>query len=175
MKLRINIKNKTSPNPQLSTQARTCNCINKSSCPLNNKCLSDYVLYQANVTSAIDCYGNKVQYGINETANHRKSFKNLKIQNRHCILQQNLETKGKNKNLDISWEILGIHQSMELLGEQKYHVRKSLVTCATQLAGSLLLKMLKYLEVMLNIFGIFPREENCRIFNGLCKYVFINH
>ena len=32
------------------------------------------------------------------------------------------------------------------------HVRKSLVICATQLAGGLLLKMLKYFEVMLNIF-----------------------
>ena len=32
------------------------------------------------------------------------------------------------------------------------HVRKALVICATQLAGGLLLKMLKYFEVMLNIF-----------------------
>ena len=30
--------------------------------------------------------------------------------------------------------------------------KKSLVICATQLAGSLLLKMLKYFEIMLNIF-----------------------
>ena len=32
------------------------------------------------------------------------------------------------------------------------HVRKSLATCATQLAGGLLLKKLKYFEVMLNNF-----------------------
>ena len=36
--------------------------------------------------------------------------------------------------------------------EQEKHVRKSLVICATQLAGGLLLKKLKYFEVMLNIF-----------------------
>ena len=41
---------------------------------------------------------------------------------------------------------------MELQYEQELHVRKSLVTCATQLAGGLLLKRLKYFEVMLNIF-----------------------
>ena len=35
-------------------------------------------------------------------------------------------------------------------------LRKSLVICATQLAGRILLKQLKYLEVMLNIFE-FPR------------------
>ena len=38
---------------------------------------------------------------------------------------------------------------------------KSLVICVTQLAGGLLLKMLKYFEV--KHFLIFPREGNCRI------------
>ena len=40
---------------------------------------------------------------------------------------------------------------MELY-EQEQHVRKSIAICATQLAGGLLLKRLKYFEVMLNIF-----------------------
>ena len=35
MKSRINI-HKTVANPQPSAQARTCNCINKSKCALNN-------------------------------------------------------------------------------------------------------------------------------------------
>ena len=34
---------------------------------------------------------------------------------------------------------------MELLYEQKQHVIKALVVCATQLAGGLLMKMNKYL------------------------------
>ena len=55
---------KTSTNPQLPTQARACNRINKSSCPLNNKCLSNNLLYKSNVTSTIENYGNKVYYGI---------------------------------------------------------------------------------------------------------------
>ena len=65
-----------------SAQARTCNCINKSKCPLNNKCLSNNVLYKANITSESENYRNKIYYGISETkfksryANHRKSFKN---------------------------------------------------------------------------------------------------
>ena len=41
---------------------------------------------------------------------------------------------------------------MELKYEEEQHSRKSLVKCATQLAGGLLLKMLKYFEVTLNIF-----------------------
>ena len=43
MKSRINIHNKTVTNPQPSAQARTCNCINKSKCLLNNKFLSNNV------------------------------------------------------------------------------------------------------------------------------------
>ena len=35
---------------------------------------------------------------------------------------------------------------------RKQYVRKSLVICATHLAGGLLLKILKYFKVMLNIF-----------------------
>ena len=65
-----------------SAQARTCNCINKSKYLLNNKCLSNNILYKANITSTSENYKNKIYYGISETkfksryANHRKSFEN---------------------------------------------------------------------------------------------------
>ena len=49
MKSRINIHNKKVTKAKPSVQARTYNCINKSKCPLNNKCLSNNVLYKANV------------------------------------------------------------------------------------------------------------------------------
>ena len=45
-----------------------------------------------------------------------------------------------------------LFDGMKLQYEQEWHVRKSLVICATKLAGGLLLKMLKYFKVMLNIF-----------------------
>ena len=50
MKSRTNIHNKTVTKTQPSARARTGNCINKFKCPLNNKCLSNNVLYKANVT-----------------------------------------------------------------------------------------------------------------------------
>ena len=40
------------------------------------------------------------------------------------------------------------------------YVRKSLVICTTQLIGDLLLKMLKYFEVMLIIFEFSLEKEN---------------
>ena len=67
MKSRINIHNKKVTKAKPSAQARTCNCINKSKCPLNNKCLSNNVLYKANITSASENYRNKIYHGISET------------------------------------------------------------------------------------------------------------
>ena len=52
MESRINIHNKKVAKAKPSAQTRTCNCINKLKCPLNNKCLSNNVLYKANITSS---------------------------------------------------------------------------------------------------------------------------
>ena len=67
MKSRINIRNKKVTKAKPSTQARTCNSINKSKYPLNNKCLSNNVLYKANIISTSENYRNKIYYGISET------------------------------------------------------------------------------------------------------------
>ena len=100
IKSRINIHNKKVTKAKPSAQTRTCKCINKLKCPLNNKCLSNNVLYKANITSESENYRNKIYYGMSETkfksryANHRKSFKKQKLQNRHWTFQWNLEVKG---------------------------------------------------------------------------------
>ena len=60
MKSRINIYKKTVTKAQPSAQARTCNCINKSKRPLNNKCLSNTVLYKASITLTTENYRNKI-------------------------------------------------------------------------------------------------------------------
>ena len=62
MKSRINIHNKTVTKAQSSAQARTCNCLNKSKCPLNNKCLSNNILYKANMTSTKENYKNILRH-----------------------------------------------------------------------------------------------------------------
>ena len=51
---------------------------------------------------------------------------------------------------------------MKLKYKQETQVRKCLVVCATQLAGGLLLKKLKYLEAMLNNFEIFLHSCSCK-------------
>ena len=116
-KSRMNIHSKKVTKAKLSAQARTCNCINKSKCLLNSKCLSNNVLYKANVTSTSENYRNKIYYGISETKfksryeNHRKSFKNRNYKTDTELSNEIWKLKEQNKNADISWEILGIHQS----------------------------------------------------------------
>ena len=104
------------PKAKLSAQARTCNCINKSKCPLNNKCLSNNVLYKANITSESENYRNKIYYGISETkfksryANHQKSFKNRNYKIDTELSNEIWKLKEQSKNAGISSEVLGTCQ-----------------------------------------------------------------
>ena len=110
MKSRINIHNKKVAKAIPSAQARTCNCINKSKYPLNNKCLSNNILYKANITSMSENYKNKTYYGISETkfksqyANHRKSFENRNYKTDIELSNEIWKLKEQNKNADISWK-----------------------------------------------------------------------
>ena len=73
-------------NPPKDNIARTCNCIRKHQCPLNEKCLTNNVLYQASITTNEENPKTKIYYGICETAfklryaNHKKTFNNIKYQ-----------------------------------------------------------------------------------------------
>ena len=64
---------------------------------------------------------------------------------------------------------------MKIQYEKEWHVRKCLLISATPLAGDILLKQLKYFEVMLDIIEFSPRVKNCRILSGLYKLVFMSH
>ena len=84
IKSTIKIHNKKVTKAKPLAQARTYNYINKSKCSLNNRCLSNNVLFKANITSETEDYRNITYCGISETkfksryANHGKSFKNRK-------------------------------------------------------------------------------------------------
>ena len=46
---------------------KTCNCMNKELCPLDNKCLTDNIVYEATITSNQAEYGPRTYIGISET------------------------------------------------------------------------------------------------------------
>ena len=57
-----------------------CNCANKKQCPLNGQCLTESIVYQANITANIPVYKEKVYLGVSETTfkvrygNQKQSF-----------------------------------------------------------------------------------------------------
>ena len=71
--------NKKVLNKKVETEKRTCNCRDKSSCPMEGKCLSKCIVYKADVKTA-----NEMKYYLGSVKdqfktrynNHKKSFKN---------------------------------------------------------------------------------------------------
>ena len=96
---------------------RTCNCINTSQCPLQQRCLSNNTLYQANITPLGENSGTKVCYGICETtfklryANHKKSFSHRNRKSDTELSNEFWRIKDNKHNTNITWEILGRHQA----------------------------------------------------------------
>ena len=76
----MNAHNRKILYPSPTIGKRTCNYINMSQCPLEQRCLSNNILYQANITSFGQNSETKVYDGIFETTfklrytSHKKSF-----------------------------------------------------------------------------------------------------
>ena len=72
-------------NPPKDNIARTCNCIRKHQCSLNEKCLTSNVLYKTSITPNEENQKTKIYQDISETAfklryaNHKKTFNNFSL------------------------------------------------------------------------------------------------
>ena len=92
---------------------KTCNCKNKSDCPLDNKCLINKIVYKAEIETNNDTneLSTKVYFGISETEfrprynNHTMSFKNQTHKNDTELLKYIWSLKDENKDFDIKWSI----------------------------------------------------------------------
>ena len=106
----INKRNKTVLNPCTSTSERTCNCVNKEKCPLQEKYLTNN-MYKATSTSDQDNYQHKICYDITKTkfkqryAKHTKSFRHEKHRSNTEIAKELWSIKN-NYTPNIVWEIL---------------------------------------------------------------------
>ena len=63
----INKHNKIVLDPPTNNSEGTCNCINREKCPLQQKCLTNNIMYKATLTSNQDNYQHKIYYGITKT------------------------------------------------------------------------------------------------------------
>ena len=93
-------------------EKRSCNCINKSECPVNGECLTENTVYEASITT-IDSNSEKLVYiGSAGTtfkkrfANHKKSFNCEKYENDTELSKAFWKMKRSYKNPKINWKIL---------------------------------------------------------------------
>ena len=54
-------------NQQKHPDTHLRNCTNKKQCPLNGQCLTNSIVYQANITANIPGYKEKVYIGVSKT------------------------------------------------------------------------------------------------------------
>ena len=95
------------------TQQFGCNCKDKNTCPLDNKCLTPQVIYQADVTNDTDdtC---KFYIGLTETPfkeryrNHKCSFTNDQHKNNTELSKYVWVLKNENKTPTINWKIIKV-------------------------------------------------------------------
>ena len=85
IKSATNSYNRKILHPPVKSQIKTCNCIKKTDCPLQEKCLSENTLYQADIS--LENFQTKIYYRISEAklktrySNHKKSFDHKKPKN----------------------------------------------------------------------------------------------
>ena len=90
---------------------RECNCRKNVICPVNGKCLSKNIIYQATIKENIS-QKEETYIGLTSTtfkerlANHLQTFKNENLQ-KSCKLAQHIwRLKNKNIEYSISWKLI---------------------------------------------------------------------
>ena len=92
-----------------------CNCRNKSTCPLQGKCLESELVYKASISTASTSHKSqeqKVYIGLTggrfkeRYRNHLKSFKSEKYKNETELSKEVWKMKKKNESYQINWQIL---------------------------------------------------------------------
>ena len=110
----ISSHNKKIINSGNEANGKTCNCRNKSNCPLDNKYLTNKIVYKAEIETNNDTnkLSTKVYFGISETEfksrynNHTMSFRNRTHENDTKLSKYIWSLKDENKDFDIKWSIL---------------------------------------------------------------------
>ena len=121
--------------PTPPTNQRTCNCMRKDLCPMNQNCLASNVVYEATITSDLPNYGEKKYIGLCETAfkkryaSHKTSFVHQKYKGSTTLSMESWRIKEQNGNPNISWKILQTSRSFspesvscQLCQEEKYQI-----------------------------------------------------
>ena len=109
--------------PKKSTEQRTCNCLSKVNCPLEQKCLTINIVYKAKVTSSNQNFQENVYFGSCKTtfkkrfSNHKKSFNLNEYKNETELSNEIWWMKNSGHNPKIKWEV--VKKSFYITHKQK--------------------------------------------------------
>ena len=112
IKSKINQHNHQIIKPNIPENNKTCNCITKINCPLENKCLTENIIYEATITTPSNQQYTKHYIGLCETtfkkryANHKKTFNHLKYEHDTTLSTEYWKLKKRNLNPQVSWKII---------------------------------------------------------------------
>ena len=104
--------NKQILSPERINATRTCNCINKENCPLNQNCLVSNVIYEATIKSDLPNYQEKKYIGLCEStfkkrfARHKTSFNHERHKNDTALSTELWKVKEMKGIPTINWRIV---------------------------------------------------------------------
>ena len=147
---KISSHNKKIINSGNETNVKTCDCRNKSNCPLDKKCLTNKIVYkpEIEINDGINELSAKVYFGISETEfnsrynNHTMSFRNRTHENDIEISKYIWSLKDENKDFDIKWSILKKYGYSIASKSCNLYLLEKLVICNFKEKGRLLNKLL---------------------------------
>ena len=96
---------------QQAEPSASCNCRSLNECPLNGKCLTESLVYQAEIT-ATDVGETKIYIGMTSGtfkkryANHKKSINNPRYSSETELSKYVCELKNKKRDFNIKWSVL---------------------------------------------------------------------
>ena len=105
-------------------QEKTCNCIRKETCPMEEKCLTENVIYEATITTPEPDNTVKKYIGLCETSfkkrfvNHKKSFNHERYKNSTTLSTEFWRLKDANLNPTITWRIVRTAPSFHLTSKK---------------------------------------------------------
>ena len=116
---------------EYSAVKRMCNC-NKPPCPLQGRCLTDNLVYQATVKSGTE---EQTYIGLASTTfklrlgNHKKAFNHEQYRTNTSLSSYVWDLKKNGKHYDIEWDLIGrakpfspISNTCNLCTLEKYHI-----------------------------------------------------
>ena len=107
---------------KLQPKPRSCNCRDKNSCPLDNKCLTESIVYRADVQTRGNVIESRFYIGLtcnsfkSRHAGHKSSFTKERYRDQTSLSSYIWELKEKGIEFDIMWSIVrqvGAHKPGE--------------------------------------------------------------